>query len=535
MADARTEHLLLAARKIGRERAHTISVFMRHIEKEKEQFMRANLERGRVDKAPAAREHAYYYNDSVDLSTSPGSSNASSMPRTPKRGSTGGQHTTYFLTPTLITPRSDLHQSPNSSASVRPSAATYQTSMTPTPRAVNHTTSTMHSSTRLVQTPGANHPTPLASLLSAAKSLMDNESSGPASNNRRRTIIPEPPESPLSKRRKARQGNGRGSVDMLSATLTPGSDRVRSALDVLADQAAAAFNSGRQSPPDRSPAKFSTSNRTQEKRKRPRTCSSVLSEEEGEIESSEKGKVTATGSPFFTQSRMRGISIDCLSKEPMQASRHRRDDETVERNGPEPQMIFSPTALSSVPFFSSLSPTPHTAAALGENKVSDDLMLSAIAENAVTDSHCSNGTVLRHSASPSPCIDDYDRNQRGSLCADNEERTRVFRCDAVMSSPVSRSTNQVEGKDSVLSGLTMTSVAQNSTSGGRFPHEENKSGRLSERKEGTKHLDEGVEVGFHSGHNLVPSEDGHDTDADAEGEMDVDAEETVFMESQPLA
>ena len=110
MADARTEHLLLAARKIGRERAHTISGFMRRIEKEREEFMRENLERGRMDKAFAARENTYYSNDFVDFSSSPGSSTAPSMPRTPKRGTTGGQHTTHFLTPILITPRSDLRQ-----------------------------------------------------------------------------------------------------------------------------------------------------------------------------------------------------------------------------------------------------------------------------------------------------------------------------------------------------------------------------------------------------------------------------------------
>lgn len=540
MADARTEHLLLAARKIGRERAHTISGFMRRIEKEREEFMRENLERGRMDKAFAARGNTYYSNDFVDFSSSPGSSTAPSMPRTPKRGTTGGQHTTHFLTPILITPRSDLRQptdqSPNFSASVRsPAATTPQTSMTPTPRAANHTTSAIHSSTRVIQTPGANHPTPLASLLSAAKSLMDHESSGPVSTNRRRSVIPEPPESPLSKRRKAGQGNGRGSVDMLSATLTPGLDRVRSALDVLADQAAAAFNSDRQSP-DRSLAQIPTTNQTQERKKGPRTCPSALSEEEREIESGQKGKVAATGSPLFT--RMKGISMDRLSKESVQVPRHRRDDKTVERNAPVPRLIFSPTAVSSAPFFSSLSPaspTPHTAASFGENKVSDDLMPSAIAENTVADSHCTNGTVFRHSASPSPCIDNYDRNQRGLLCTDNEERTRVLRCDAVMSGPISRSTVQMEGKESALNGPTMTSVAQTSNSGGRYPHGENKSGRPSESKEGTENLDEGVEVGSRPGHSFVLSEDGHDTDADAEGEMDIDAEETVFMGPQSLA
>ena len=540
MADARTEHLLLAARKIGRERAHTISGFMRRIEKERGEFMRENLERGRMDKALATRENAYYSNDFVDFSTSPGSSTASLMPRTPKRDTTGGQHTTHFLTPILITPRSDLHQptdqSPNFSASIRsPAATTPQTSMTPTPRAANHTTSAM--STRVIQTPGANHPTPLASLLSAAKSLMDHESSGPVSNNRRRSVIPEPPESPLSKRRKAGQGNERGSVDMLSATLTPGLDRVRSALDVLADQAAAAFNSDRQSP-DRSPAQILTRNQTQEKKKGPRTCPGALSEEEREIESSQKGKVAATGRPLFTRSRTKGISMDHLSKEPVQVLHHRRDDKTVERNAPVPRMIFSPTALSSVPFFSSLSPaspTPHTAASFGGNKVSDDLMPAAIAESTVADSRCTSGTVLRHSASPSPCIDNYGHNQRGLLCTDNEERIRVPRCDAVVSNPISRSTDQAEGKEFAMNGPAMMSKAQTSNSGGRYSHGENKSGHLSESKEGTENLDEGVEVGSRPGRSFVLSEDDHDTDADAEGEMDIDAEETVFMEPQPLA
>lgn len=535
IADARIEHLLLAARKIGRERAHTMSGFIRRIEKEKEDFVRERdserTEREHSDKAAVVRENVYCRNDSVDLSTSPGPSTVSSTPRTPKRGNTGGQHATHFLTPTLMTPRSDLYQptnpTPTSFVFVRsPVITTYQTSMTPTPRAVNHTISAIHSTTKPTQTPSANHPTPLASLLSAAKSLMDNESSGckPMANNRRRTAIPEPPESPLSKRRKAGQSNRRGSVDMLSATMTPGSDRVRSALDVLADQAAAAFDSDQQ-PPARSPGQFSAKN--QEKKKRPRTCSNVLSKEEREIESNQKGKATATGSPLITRSQRKGISMDRLSKELTHVPRHRKNDKSAEQqqqNALLPRMIFSPASLPSIPTLSSLSPVsspmPHTTTS-GEDKIPNDLMPSPITDNNCTSP---NSAIPQRSVSPSPFIEYYGRNQPD---ADNEESTRAL---TVTSNLFSQNTNQAEGEEFVLNDPTMMSVTETGTS----LYGESNSGRISESRESTEILDERVGVQSRADRNLVLDEDYHDTDADAEGEMDTDVEETVFMESSSV-
>ncbi|KAF5364173.1 hypothetical protein D9756_000120 [Leucocoprinus leucothites] len=566
-ADARMEHLLLAARKIGRERANAVSGLMRHVEKEKEDLMREReaerLDREHQDKTAAnTGGSAYYRKDLADLSMSPGSSATLAMPKTPRRGTTGGHQTAHFLTPTLMTPRSDLHiptsQTPNSFVFVRtPATSAYQTSMTSTPRPTNHPPMAAQSTEKPARTPSApststSHQTPLASLLSAAKSMMDDESNEPSttSNNRRRTGVLEPPESPLPKRRKVGNGNTndvRGPVDMLAATSTPGSDRVRSALDVLADQAAAAFDSDWQSP-SKSPTKPASKSRGQDKGKRSaRTrARAAASEEEMEVDMTPKGKEknpqdshshVSMGSPLPTRGRSKGLLTDRLPKESTKTSSRRKTEKSVDlpqRSIPAPRMIFSPGARSPIPPLPlspvpALSPTPPT---ISEQKTNfgPPSRLTLVDD----DDHPSvNGATSQTFKSPAPSSKENNyRAMSDSPSVSLEDYARVSQRDAITPSPTPQDTRQAEDNVPEVNHSTMTSVAEISEE-----HDlrgETSFVRVPDRKEGTGDMSEGVEAEFHASRIFVPDEDGHDTDADAEGEMDVDAEETVFIDSSPM-
>ncbi|KAJ3574683.1 hypothetical protein NP233_g1588 [Leucocoprinus birnbaumii] len=571
-ADARTEHLLLAARKLGRERASAASSLMRRVEKEREDLMREReaerLERERQDKtAAAAGANAYYRKDLLDLSGSPGSSAAPSMPKTPKRGTTSGQHSTHFLNSSLMTPRSDLptSQTPNSFIFVRtPATTAYQTSMTPTPRATNHPPLPVQPTIKPTQTPtesstSTSHPTPLASLLSAAKSMMDDESNEPKSqsSSRRRAGALEPPESPLPKRRKVSNGslhNKKGFVDMLATGSTPSQDRVRSALDVLADQAAAAFDSDWRSP-SKSPAKSTSKSRGPDKGKgtpRTRARAAVASEEETEPGTTPKGKGRATqdsysssilGSPLSTRSRSKGLLTDRLPKEPTKIPRQRKADKSTDlpsRNPPAPRMIFSPGTRESIPPLPSLSPAlSPTPPAVAEPRNTAGPSTRPAAEDIGDDPHPSlNGTSSLRSQPPILSGSHVQADTRitpDSPTVDMEDRARVpQQHDTGTPSPNSQDT---QADDEVLvvdhSAMTMTSVAE-SDERRHDPHEKPSSGDVPGGEEAARDMRDSVGVGSHASSSFMPDEDGHDTDADAEGEMDVDAEETVFIESSAM-
>lgn len=234
-ADARTEHLLLAARKIGRERASIVAGIMRQADREKEKLAQEQeqqrliqeserLERERLERLANGKGGiSYYRRDTVDLGVSPGTV-AAQPPRTPKRGiGVGGSH--YPIT-ALGGGRTIANSSSTFTGSPGPRAE--EDDVLTTPRQAG----TSQPGQSQSQSQAKNPPTPLDSLLSAARSMMDDASGKNRTTNgnlRRRSSVIEHPESPLPKRRRV-VGTG------------------RSALDVLADQAAAAFPESDQGP-----------------------------------------------------------------------------------------------------------------------------------------------------------------------------------------------------------------------------------------------------------------------------------------------
>ena len=264
-SDARTEHVLLAARRIGRERAGLVAGILQHVEREKEVHARElEVIRARQDLARSEKERlerlangtsglAYYR--STDTLASPQQRNtgkgsaATGVPRTPKRS--GGVGTTSYPglgafsnSPTSSPARAPTSAGPSTFVFVNTSAIAGTSGHSD--RGVSGNPSQLNSAHKRggVTRSGSknlpsNPPTPLDSLLDAARSMMDDGVGGKAGgkiNGTRKAL--EHPESPVPKRRRVSSGSkmvGRGGVAGASTT-----NRVRSALDVLADQAAAA-------------------------------------------------------------------------------------------------------------------------------------------------------------------------------------------------------------------------------------------------------------------------------------------------------
>lgn len=245
-SDAYTEHLLLAAKKIGRKRAAHVAGIVQLAEREKEvlaqeqeqiraQKAQERLERERLERLASGTSGMAYYRPTTDLShPSPQRGGAPrsaplAQPKTPKRASIA-----YPILQSPATPLVFVHQSgttPGASATHFPGVGVMGTP-NQLGAALNLT------SGRPTQ---SNPSTPFNSLLDAARSMLDESvASGskttPGRTNGKGRMLEEP-ESPVPKRRK------------VSATGKSGGalDRVKSALDVLADQAAAAVNE-----PDRS-------------------------------------------------------------------------------------------------------------------------------------------------------------------------------------------------------------------------------------------------------------------------------------------
>ena len=261
-SDARSEHLLLAARKIGRERAGIVAGYIRdrvreqdvqkkEQERERERVARETekLERERQERLAerGAGGLSYYRRQSTDL--------ASASPKTPKRGGGNGSHPnssggsggiggTAIQSPQPLNPAFafvDLRKASGRSAPTgraAPQTATSNASPA-TPRQGGSGPANQHQ-------PGQG--TPLASLIDAARMMHDGGKEATTQTNgggRRRSVeaIAEP-ESPPPKRRKVSRkagsaGASRGAGAGEGGKETPGLARMKSALDVLADQAAA--------------------------------------------------------------------------------------------------------------------------------------------------------------------------------------------------------------------------------------------------------------------------------------------------------
>jgi len=252
-SDAYTEHVLLAAQRIGRKRAAIVTGIQQLADREKEALAREQgqlkaqkeqdrLEKERLERLASGASTMAYYRPTTESASPPRVSAKSAglsnpPPRTPKRGG----YPTFGVGP---------NNNANPGGVNTPPPSTYvfvNTSTTPLPRAP-----VMYSPSSTMNAPGhlgapvnlasgsrstaknvqGNPPTPLDSLLDAARSMMDDGVPTAKANGRRRLL--EEPESPVPKRRRVSSDKPPPSKP------GPQLDRVRSALDVLADQAAAA-------------------------------------------------------------------------------------------------------------------------------------------------------------------------------------------------------------------------------------------------------------------------------------------------------
>lgn len=197
MTDARTEHILLAARRIGRERAGIISGLM-----EKEHKRREEEAALATPKTPRRTNAAAQSHTTPRAHNHPAYVYLNSPVHPPPHGSPGAP------LPVLIPAYHLLPRTPGASTSA---------SASPTRQTQQHQKSDRQ-----------NPPTPLDSLLSAARSMMDDDTRPNANGKTRQNSDIDMPESPVPKRRKTGA----------TASSTASVGRVKSALDVLADQAA---------------------------------------------------------------------------------------------------------------------------------------------------------------------------------------------------------------------------------------------------------------------------------------------------------
>ncbi|KAG2741982.1 hypothetical protein P692DRAFT_201796157 [Suillus brevipes Sb2] len=218
-ADARTEHLLLAAKRIGKQRAGVMAGLTRTLDKRREESTLT----------------------------------AVATPKTPKRMTVAPPGPGYVYL-----------NSPMRPGAVPVLVPAYSHHMLQTPNSSKTAASASSSTHQQKKQHGArnqNPPTPLDSLLSAARSMMDNEEDEEeTATGTRRSRSSDIPESPVPKRRKivprdkvsalrnqARdQGAGQPSSSSAGSNSTA-VGRVRSGLDVLADQAAAFSSQDQQS------------------------------------------------------------------------------------------------------------------------------------------------------------------------------------------------------------------------------------------------------------------------------------------------
>ena len=260
-SDARSEHLLLAARKIGRERAGVVAGYIRNMrreideekkeqDRERERIARETerLDRERQERLAdrGAGGLSYYRTESMDAATA--------SPKTPKRrtgndghylnssGGSGGIDVTAIQSPQPLNPALGFVD-PRKTAGHSVTASRVQ------PTTIDASLDTPRqggSGSGSQSLPGKS--TPLASLIDAAR-RMNNGRKGDSEHvnggGRRRSVEAiEEPESPLPKRRKVgRRGSTGADRGDEAGEEGPGVARMKSALDVLADQAAAAVSS----------------------------------------------------------------------------------------------------------------------------------------------------------------------------------------------------------------------------------------------------------------------------------------------------
>lgn len=307
-ADARVEHLLLAARKIGRHRAGIMSGMVQHMEE-------LERERKREESTTTA---------------------VATTPRTPKRSMS---HVVYPPEGGYVYMNGQVRPAPGMQP-VPLFFPAYPHHLLQTPSSSTTAPSVTPSTQKPKQDAKTNNPpTPLDSLLSAARSMMhegiDAEvdedeyvdvvggSPGPANTVGTRTRNIRPRDtfgSPVPKRRKVLPGTGKPptSHDLTSQATNSmsassvitgggtnvGAGRVRSALDVLADQAAA-FSTQEQSGVPSQPQTQTEGKGKEREDARPQDSSSSIPKPRGRTMSRKGQSEADTPSPVAPTSRSR--------------------------------------------------------------------------------------------------------------------------------------------------------------------------------------------------------------------------------------
>ena len=300
-ADARVEHLILAARKIGKHRAGIMSGMVQHLE-EREREQR------REESATTA---------------------VATTPKTPKRNTS---HTGYPPEAGYVYLNSQMRPGPGMQP-VPMFIPAYPHHLLQTPSSSTTAPSVISSAQQSAQKPKQdartnNPPTPLDSLLSAARSMMREDIDVDVDEDEEIDVVGDSPAntagtrharprdmlgSPVPKRRKvaartnklteltsrATNNASASSVNTSEVTNT-GAGRVRSALDVLADQAAA-FST---------PSQMQTQTQTKGKGKERADShlqepSSLTPKSQGRTKSRRKGPEVGTPSSAAPMSRSR--------------------------------------------------------------------------------------------------------------------------------------------------------------------------------------------------------------------------------------
>jgi len=330
-SDAYAEHVLLAAQKIGRKRAALVTGLQRLANREKDVLAREHdqlqsrkeqerLEKERLDRLASGTPSMAYYRPSEDSSPHrDGISRAASTPngsRTPKRGysfhnaNLGG----------VNTPPPSTYVFVNTSASrmSKPPASYSPGSTLNTPSRPDASSSTILSSQ------ASNPPTPLDSLVDAARMMGE---TGDRSHARRRLL--EEPESPMAKRRKV-------ASDKVSSSKL---GRVKSGLDVLADQAAAVKKPGQINAQPSINDSHTTSDR---KGKGKANAQATDSEWNTHSKSRTSTRTTRPSSRRLLASHLPSTSAPTMGRATTRAQGLLRRTDT-----PEPRVIALPTVASS--------------------------------------------------------------------------------------------------------------------------------------------------------------------------------------------
>ena len=277
-ADARVEHLLLAARKVGKERASLMSGMMQQTEERDRERRREDTVSTAVATTPKTPKRVAAYPGYMHPE------NGYVYLTSPMQSGSGIQPIPIFI-PAFPPP---AFQTPSSSTTVASAASSSQQPTMPDARSQNP-------------------HTPLDSLLSAARSMMDGDEDANDAESRgsRRSVEDDVPDSPLPKRRKLTlRDNTMGTQDTTGPSTPTAKDslsvgsksavgRVRSALDVLADQAAV-FSS--QDVSSR-PALIQTKGKGKERADGLEPTSGAVSKPKGRR--TQRRSIDASASPFF--------------------------------------------------------------------------------------------------------------------------------------------------------------------------------------------------------------------------------------------